>query len=854
MASRIARTRSSVALLLCYALAGFAWWSTMGCPEGAEYRSLMVEAVGSMGSATATCAVVVDGGVWIEEPCHPEPNPSDPSYSPPNPAAACLTTSPIVPWSCDPTANCVTDPSISSSFPGGCDGIDQCLILLDGPTTCTASFCAAAELSLTAEGAGTVEITPSGYKCSSSTCYRSFCDGSDGEPTEVVTMIPMPRTGSGALFIGWEGDPDCLDGIVTMSADRSCTARFRKPQLDVSVTGSGTVIFPPNGGECRAGSGPCLKNRAAGTTVFLSAKPDPGATLLSWGGDCPDGSSNTSVLVDGDKNCTATFTTVSVGSGGSGVIEIISVADDESLGDDWSSNGTSTLVASADLSIVSFGSNASNLLPGGPDEATRGSSFLRDRRAGTTSLVSQSVPGIGGFLYPGADVISMSPDGRFVAYERSVRVYRQDLSTGIETPISVYDPVTGIGSNPAGGGQLPTISGNGRFVAYYTDIPYQEGVPGSGAATGVVVHDSCVGAPPAEACSPYVTAISYGASGTPLQVFVTGPPAISADGRYVAFNAADYNAPGGRFFGIVMHDRDSDEDGVFDEDGDTTTQFVGSFFEILGDGEIRMDASGRYLAYQTTDADLPGNAGGAPPYGRAFLRDTCVGAPPGCTPSDLLISAQDDGAPIGITSLTLMSDLSSSGRFVTFRSEDPLLFGSDPTPQGGGFAVLRDTCIRAPAGCVPNNQLLSLRSDGSRFVNGTHYEPVSRVSDDGTLAAQIGPRNALVASPNGTYKEVLLGVTGFSPDPGGTPQISARHPGKADVGDPELLVTVEGQGFVPGVVASLNTSGRSTIYVSPEKLQVWIPTADLASPGVALLRVTNPGGGTSNPVTFSVNP
>ena len=58
-------------------------------------------------------------------------------------------------------------------------------------------------------------------------------------PGTVVTLVASAE--GGPAFAGWAGDTDCVDGTVTMTADRACTARFGTVFTD-SVLVSGTTF------------------------------------------------------------------------------------------------------------------------------------------------------------------------------------------------------------------------------------------------------------------------------------------------------------------------------------------------------------------------------------------------------------------------------------------------------------------------------------------------------------------------------------------------------------------------------------------------------------------------------------
>ena len=107
--------------------------------------------------------------------------------------------------------------------------------------SCTATFTletAASTFTLTVtklgNGEGTVASSPSGISCGND-CSEAYNSGAS------VSLTADPASGS--TFAGWSGDPDCSDGMVTMSADRSCTASFAAAP---SVLGVPDLLAPIN--------------------------------------------------------------------------------------------------------------------------------------------------------------------------------------------------------------------------------------------------------------------------------------------------------------------------------------------------------------------------------------------------------------------------------------------------------------------------------------------------------------------------------------------------------------------------------------------------------------------------------
>ena len=158
-------------------------------------------------------------------------------------------------------------------------------------------------LSISKTGSGTVTSEPPGVNCG------NICSASYPSGTGVVLTA---RPDSGWSFSGWGGDSDCLDGQVMMNANKTCTATFTRTPSNLytltvtkSGTGTGTVTSNPPGISCGAD---CSEVYSAGATVTLTAVPGAGSAFTGWSGDCSGANPTTTVIMNGNKSCTATFT------------------------------------------------------------------------------------------------------------------------------------------------------------------------------------------------------------------------------------------------------------------------------------------------------------------------------------------------------------------------------------------------------------------------------------------------------------------------------------------------------------------------------------------------------------------
>jgi len=248
-------------------------------------------------------------------------------------------------------------------------------------------------------------------------------------------------------------------------------------------------------------------------------------------------------------------------------------------------------------------------------------------------------------------------------------------------------------------------------------VPNVTGSTGSGGGTS---------APPASVTvqtSACPVAAKASANSVSTDAIAEETPAVSLDGRYVAYAALrDEHAQ------IFL--RDTCEGAPTDCRPETTLLSVSSTGDPgAGDSHTpSMSSDGRYIAFSSDATNLVENA----PGGRQiYLRDTCAGAANSCKPSTLLISADSQGGLVGAESI--LPSVSSSGRFVAFlavtrshalnqaaREADPSAATAVGRPDSGYRQVfVRDTCLGV-SNCTPKTTRVSLEpGDGA----GTDANP-----------------------------------------------------------------------------------------------------------------------------------
>jgi len=591
----------------------------------------------------------------------------------------------------------------------------------------------AAPLTLTVNGSGFV--TGAGVQWNGSSRLTSVASGTQltaailasdvaNQGSAQITVVnPAPSLGPSAAAT-FTIAPLTSNPVpaITMLHDTSAWANW--PGFPLSLEGSGFVAATTGQWNGLTRKTTVLSGALLKTGITLNDLAQPGTAQVNTFNPLPGG---------GISNLLS-FTINTVPTGSFGVIERSSLATDltESDGPSYSP------AISADGRFVVFVSDADNLIPQNGFRQV----YLRDTCLGPTaptgcvpSVTRVSVPPVG----TQAANAAISANGRYVAFTSFVTnlgfsgppdLYVRDTCFGV----SGCTPSTTLVASNIGSVYGPSQSAGGRYIAFNVSRFVDCGYGNCSVSAQTYVSDTCVGV--ASTCTTGSSVVSVANDGSPPNdTSLNLTSAISADGRFVAFTSTGTNlVSGGTAHGaknVFLRDTCA---GTAAASCTPSTQLVslannGSQLNEV-ENELSISGSGRFVTFTTSSNNvLPGDRNT-----NVFVRDTCFGAPAGCTPSTTQGSLANDGSQP--TSSSFSGRISADGRFVVFISDSTNLVAGDTSPFPKVF--LRDTCFGV-AGCRPSTTRLSVALDGTAANNqsaapmlsgDSHYVVFSSLADN----------------------------------------------------------------------------------------------------------------------------
>ncbi len=172
------------------------------------------------------------------------------------------------------------------------------------------------------------------------------------------------------------------------------------------------------------------------------------------------------------------------------------------------------------------------------------------------------------------------------------------------------------------------------------------------------------------------------------------------------------------------------------------------------------------------------------------------------------------------------------------------------TVSGSGFFQL-ESVVQVFRGVevTPTNTLIVVRhdqrSDGKHLTFVAPRPPTILLNpSDGRFQVQV-----LAVTSGTVLYEYSLRRGAASPPPA----ITRLEPNSASVGAAGFDLTVRGSNFVSGATVTWNEFNLATQFVSATELRAAVPAGRLAASGSQSVRVRNPNGQLSNPLTFMVD-
>jgi hypothetical protein len=392
--------------------------------------------------------------------------------------------------------------------------------------------------------------------------------------------------------------------------------------------------------------------------------------------------------------------------------------------------------------------------------------------------------------------VSISGDGRFVAFvSRATNlvssvpqvssgywsVYVRDLCAGANVPSGCvpHTEIISAGMN----GELanapsasPSLSGDGRFAAFVssaTNLSPEIVL----AHPQVFVRDTCAGPTATKSCFPRTMVVALDDEDRAANT-QSGRPVISADGRFVAFEA--WTAPAAmqapvNSSAIVLADT------CLGIDATVGCSPAARKISYAADGSLlpgvnlapSINADARFVVFESHPAASNASSAVA---SKVFLRDTCLGetAPDGCFPATTPIAALTASA--NDKNQVFSPFISASGRYISF-VEGRSAFAATSETATEGALVVRDTCFGAALPCNSRAYAFSAAASiGAASISKTAAVSVSGgskipsvsvdeysaapISADGRYAAFYAPATA-AAQPASGFGDVYISIALF---------------------------------------------------------------------------------------------
>ncbi|WP_457667913.1 hypothetical protein [Thiolapillus sp.] len=365
---------------------------------------------------------------------------------------------------------------------------------------------------------------------------------------------------------------------------------------------------------------------------------------------------------------------------------------------------------SADGKLLVFHSAAPNLVP--DDHNRVWDIFLRNTASGSLSRISNGMNGQeanGGSSDP-----VISADGRFVAFQSTASnlvpddnnnrsdVFLYDIQSGTTTRISIDSN----GNEANRGSGSAALSDNGRFVAFSSDATNLVANDNNG-VSDIFLHDTQTGA---------TRLVSVDSSGYQANAF-SDYPAISGDGRYVAFTSVASNLVPDDTEGhsdIFVHDTQSGTTIRISEDG------IGHGGNADTFSQASLSTTGGYIAFDSQASNLAPGAYYSS-YTNVFLHDLQL--------HQTIVVSKDDSGNISPGS-SFNPVISGDGKFVAYESRGQLL-SNDVNDK-------RDIYLFDVEAGV--NTLVSITSNNTQ---GNQRSRKPAISQDGTHVAFISDADNL---------------------------------------------------------------------------------------------------------------